>query len=98
MERIADIFGRLGYALADDAEIADDWHNFEALNFPPHHPARAMHDTCYFGAGRLLRTHTSGVQVRYVGDHRPPLRMIAAGKISRTDSVQTHSPVLHKIA
>ena len=84
MERIADIFGRLGYELADGPEIEDDWHNFEALNFPPHHPARAMHDTFYFGDGRLLRTHTSGVQVRYMQDllargGQPPLRMIALG-------------------
>src|SRR5690606_16798639 len=68
LERIAGIFANLGYALADGPEIEDDWHNFEALNFPPHHPARAMHDTFYFGDGRLLRTHTSGVQVRYMGE------------------------------
>ncbi|MDR7191471.1 phenylalanine--tRNA ligase subunit alpha [Luteimonas terrae] len=97
LERIADIFGRLGYELADGPEIEDDWHNFEALNFPPHHPARAMHDTFYFGDGRLLRTHTSGVQVRYMGDHAPPLRMIAAGKVYRSDSDQTHSPMFHQV-
>ncbi len=97
MERICDIFGRLGYELADGPEIEDDWHNFEALNFPPHHPARAMHDTFYFGDGRLLRTHTSGVQVRYMGQHQPPLRMIAAGKVYRSDSDQTHSPMFHQI-
>ncbi len=90
LERITDIFGRLGYELSDGPEIEDDWHNFEALNFPPHHPARAMHDTFYFGDGRLLRTHTSGVQVRYMGEHAPPLRMIAAGKVYRSDSDQTH--------
>ena len=97
LERIADIFGRLGYELADGPEIEDDWHNFEALNFPPHHPARAMHDTFYFGDGRLLRTHTSGVQVRYMGKHAPPLRMIAAGKVYRSDSDQTHSPMFHQV-
>lgn len=97
LERIADIFGRLGYDLADGPEIEDDWHNFEALNFPPHHPARAMHDTFYFGDGRLLRTHTSGVQVRYMGEHAPPLRMIAAGKVYRSDSDQTHSPMFHQV-
>lgn len=97
LERIADIFGRLGYELADGPEIEDDWHNFEALNFPPHHPARAMHDTFYFGDGRLLRTHTSGVQVRYMADHPPPLRMIAAGKVYRSDSDQTHSPMFHQV-
>ena len=97
LERIADIFGRLGYELAEGPEIEDDWHNFEALNFPPHHPARAMHDTFYFGDGRLLRTHTSGVQVRYMGNHAPPLRMIAAGKVYRSDSDQTQSPMFHQV-
>ena len=97
LERITGIFARLGYELADGPEIEDDWHNFEALNFPPHHPARAMHDTFYFGDGRLLRTHTSGVQVRYMGEHPPPLRMIAAGKVYRSDSDQTHSPMFHQV-
>jgi len=97
LERITGIFGRLGYELSEGPEIEDDWHNFEALNFPPHHPARAMHDTFYFGDGRLLRTHTSGVQVRYMGDHAPPLRMIAAGKVYRSDSDQTHSPMFHQV-
>lgn len=97
LERIAEIFARLGYRLADGPEIEDDWHNFEALNFPPHHPARAMHDTFYFGDGRLLRTHTSGVQVRYMLEHQPPLRMIAAGKVYRSDSDQTHSPMFHQV-
>jgi phenylalanyl-tRNA synthetase alpha chain len=102
LERITDIFGRLGYELADGPEIEDDWHNFEALNFPPHHPARAMHDTFYFGDGRLLRTHTSGVQVRYMQDliadgRQPPLRMIAAGKVYRSDSDQTHTPMFHQV-
>jgi phenylalanyl-tRNA synthetase alpha chain len=101
IERIADIFGRLGYELADGPEIEDDWHNFEALNFPPHHPARAMHDTFYMpddgsGVGRLLRTHTSGVQVRYMAAHPPPLRMIAIGKVYRSDSDQTHTPMFHQ--
>ena len=97
LERIVEIFGRLGYELADGPEIEDDFHNFEALNFPPHHPARAMHDTFYFGDGRLLRTHTSGVQVRYMQDHAPPLRMIAAGKVYRSDSDQTHTPMFHQV-
>jgi phenylalanyl-tRNA synthetase alpha chain len=106
MERIADIFGRLGYELADGPEIEDDWHNFEALNFPPHHPARAMHDTFYMadagnGDRRLLRTHTSGVQIRYMQDllaagGQPPLRMIALGKVYRSDSDQTHTPMFHQ--
>ena len=97
MERMVEIFGRLGYDVAEGPEIEDDWHNFEALNFPPHHPARAMHDTFYFPGGRLLRTHTSGVQVRYMGEHKPPLRMIAAGKVYRSDSDQTHSPMFHQL-
>ena len=102
LERITDIFARLGYQLADGPEIEDDWHNFEALNFPPHHPARAMHDTFYFapdesGAARLLRTHTSGVQVRFMTEHQPPLRMIAAGKVYRSDSDQTHTPMFHQV-
>ena len=107
MERIAEIFGHLGYELADGPEIEDDWHNFEALNFPPHHPARAMHDTFYVDAAgergdrRLLRTHTSGVQVRYMQDllaagGEPPLRMIALGKVYRSDSDQTHTPMFHQ--
>ena len=102
LERISDIFARLGYQLADGPEIEDDFHNFEALNFPPHHPARAMHDTFYFppdGAGiaRLLRTHTSGVQVRFMKENAPPLRMIAAGKVYRSDSDQTHTPMFHQV-
>lgn len=102
LERITGIFGQLGYELADGPEIEDDWHNFEALNFPPHHPARAMHDTFYFppdssGVARLLRTHTSGCQVRYMLDQKPPLRMIAAGKVYRSDSDQTHTPMFHQV-
>ena len=107
LERITDIFGRLGYELSDGPEIEDDWHNFEALNVPPHHPARAMHDTFYMSGhgkddARLLRTHTSGVQVRYMQDllargGQPPLRMIAAGKVYRSDSDQTHTPMFHQV-
>jgi phenylalanyl-tRNA synthetase alpha chain len=102
LERMTDIFARMGYQLADGPEIEDDWHNFEALNFPPHHPARAMHDTFYFGDGRLLRTHTSGVQVRFMAGavankSGPPLRMIAAGKVYRSDSDQTHTPMFHQV-
>ncbi|KFN51114.1 phenylalanine--tRNA ligase subunit alpha [Arenimonas composti] len=102
LERISEIFARLGYQLADGPEIEDDEHNFEALNFPPHHPARAMHDTFYFADGRLLRTHTSGVQVRFMRQAvaergGPPLRMIAAGKVYRSDSDQTHTPMFHQV-
>ena len=97
LDRIIDIFARMGYVVAEGPEIEDDWHNFEALNFPPHHPARAMHDTFYFGDGRLLRTHTSGVQIRYMQEQKPPLRMIAPGKVYRSDSDQTHSPMFHQV-
>ncbi|HEY8585465.1 MAG TPA: phenylalanine--tRNA ligase subunit alpha [Rhodanobacter sp.] len=97
LERISSIFARLGYQRADGPEIEDDWHNFEALNFPPHHPARAMHDTFYFGDGRLLRTHTSPVQVRTMVGRQPPIRIIAPGKVYRSDSDQTHSPMFHQI-
>jgi phenylalanyl-tRNA synthetase alpha chain len=97
LERISEIFSRLGYQTAQGPEIEDDWHNFEALNFPPHHPARAMHDTFYFPSGHLLRTHTSGVQVRFMLDNQPPFRMIAAGKVYRSDSDQTHTPMFHQM-
>ena len=97
LERIAEIFSRLGYTQADGPEIEDDYHNFEALNFPPHHPARAMHDTFYFPDGKLLRTHTSPVQIRAMRDAKPPLRIIAPGKVYRSDSDQTHSPMFHQI-
>ncbi|MBS0486215.1 MAG: phenylalanine--tRNA ligase subunit alpha [Proteobacteria bacterium] len=97
LERIIDIFSRLGYAQADGPEIEDDYHNFEALNFPAHHPARAMHDTFYFPDGKLLRTHTSPVQIRAMRDARPPLRIIAPGKVYRSDSDQTHSPMFHQV-
>ncbi len=102
LERIVDIFARLGYAVAEGPEIEDDWHNFEALNFPPHHPARAMHDTFYFppdasGAARLLRTHTSPVQIRGMAGRTPPIRLIAPGKVYRSDSDQTHTPMFHQV-
>ena len=101
-ERMIDIFARLGYEVADGPEIEDDWHNFEALNFPPHHPARAMHDTFYFapdqsGVVRLLRTHTSPVQIRAMTGRTPPLRVIAPGKVYRSDSDQTHSPMFNQL-
>jgi phenylalanyl-tRNA synthetase alpha chain len=97
LERITEIFGASATRSADGPEIEDDWHNFEALNFPPHHPARAMHDTFYFGDGRLLRTHTSPVQIRYMQDAQPPIRIIAAGKVYRSDSDQTHTPMFHQV-
>ncbi len=97
LDRIVDIFARLGYSQADGPEIEDDFHNFEALNFPPHHPARAMHDTFYFPDGRLLRTHTSPVQIRAMTNREPPIRIIAAGKVYRADSDQTHTPMFHQV-
>ncbi len=97
LARITAIFASLGYAVADGPEIEDDWHNFEALNFPPHHPARAMHDTFYFGDGRLLRTHTSPVQIRAMQGRQPPIRIIAPGKVYRSDSDQTHTPMFHQV-
>jgi phenylalanyl-tRNA synthetase alpha chain len=96
-ERIEAIFAQLGYAVAEGPEIEDDWHNFEALNFPAHHPARAMHDTFYFGDGRVLRTHTSPVQIRAMQGRQPPIRIIAPGKVYRSDSDQTHSPMFHQV-
>jgi phenylalanyl-tRNA synthetase alpha chain len=96
-ERIEAIFAQLGYSVAEGPEIEDDWHNFEALNFPAHHPARAMHDTFYFDDGRLLRTHTSPVQIRAMRGKQPPVRIIAPGKVYRSDSDQTHSPMFHQV-
>jgi len=97
LERIVEIFSALGYAQAQGPEIEDDYHNFEALNFPPHHPARAMHDTFYFPDGKLLRTHTSPVQIRAMQGKTPPIRVIAAGKVYRSDSDQTHTPMFHQV-
>ena len=97
MDRIVGIFERMGYSVADGPEIEDDWYNFEALNFPPHHPARAMHDTFYFPDGRLLRTHTSPVQIRVMQNTKPPIRVLIPGKVYRSDSDQTHSPMFHQV-
>ena len=97
IERIAALFAQIGFDVALGPEIEDDHHNFEALNFPPEHPARAMHDTFWFDADRLLRTHTSSVQIRHMRAHEPPLRIIAPGRVYRNDSDQTHSPMFHQI-
>ncbi len=97
MERICAIFAALGYERVDGPEIEDDWHNFEALNFPPDHPARTMHDTFWFPDGRLLRTHTSPVQIRGMAGRTPPIRIIAPGRVYRSDSDQTHSPMFHQV-
>lgn len=95
--RMEQIFRAGGFAVAEGPEIEDDWHNFEALNIPADHPARAMHDTFYFGDGRLLRTHTSPVQVRIMQQQSPPIRIIAPGRVYRCDSDMTHTPMFHQI-
>ncbi|MEH6708571.1 MAG: phenylalanine--tRNA ligase subunit alpha [Alloalcanivorax venustensis] len=95
--RMEDFFLRLGFDIAEGPEVEDDFHNFEALNIPAHHPARAMHDTFYFGDGRLLRTHTSPVQVRVMQKGEPPFRIIAPGRVYRCDSDLTHTPMFHQV-
>jgi phenylalanyl-tRNA synthetase alpha chain len=95
--RIEEIFRRAGFTLAEGPEVEDDFHNFEALNIPANHPARAMHDTFYFADGRLLRTHTSPVQVRAMMAGTPPFRVISPGRVYRHDSDQTHSPMFHQV-
>jgi phenylalanyl-tRNA synthetase alpha chain len=97
MERIDELFSQLGFAVEQGPEIEDDYHNFEALNIPAHHPARAMHDTFYFDAQTLLRTHTSPVQVRHMQSDTPPLRIIAPGRVYRCDSDLTHTPMFHQV-
>ena len=97
MQRIIELFRQNGFQVATGPEIEDDYHNFEALNFPAHHPARAMHDTFYFPDGRLLRTHTSPVQIRAMKKQKPPLKIIAPGKVYRSDSDQTHTPMFHQV-
>ncbi len=97
LERLLDIFGQLGFVVATGPEVEDDYHNFEALNFPEHHPARAMHDTFYLPDGRLLRTHTSPVQIRVMKETPPPVRIVAPGRVFRSDSDQTHTPQFHQI-
>ncbi len=97
MERIIEIFSRIGFTVAEGPEIETDHYNFESLNFPPHHPARAMHDTFYFPDGRLLRTHTSPVQTRSMEKSEPPIRIIAPGRVYRSDSDQTHTPMFHQV-
>ena len=97
MERIEEFFTRVGFSVAEGPEIEDDYHNFEALNIPAHHPARAMHDTFYFDAHTLLRTHTSPVQVRTMEAQKPPIRIICPGRVYRCDYDQTHSPMFHQV-
>jgi phenylalanyl-tRNA synthetase alpha chain len=103
MDELAEIFADLGFAVATGPEIEDDWHNFSALNIPESHPARAMHDTFYLnqppaGAGKLvLRTHTSPVQIRTMMTQKPPIRIIAPGRVYRSDSDATHTPMFHQV-
>jgi phenylalanyl-tRNA synthetase alpha chain len=104
MDELAEIFADMGFAVAEGPEIEDDWHNFTALNIPETHPARAMHDTFYFPEGKavdgkkmLLRTHTSPVQIRTMLNQKPPIRIIAPGRVYRSDSDATHTPMFHQI-
>jgi phenylalanyl-tRNA synthetase alpha chain len=95
--RIETLFRRAGFDVASGPEIEDDFHNFAALNIPENHPARALHDTFYFSDGRLLRTHTSPVQIRALLDRGAPLAIIAPGRVYRCDSDMTHSPMFHQL-
>ena len=104
MDELAEIFADMGFAVAEGPEIEDDWHNFTALNIPETHPARAMHDTFYFpdemasdGQKMVLRTHTSPVQIRTMTSQEPPIRIIAPGRVYRSDSDATHTPMFHQI-
>jgi phenylalanyl-tRNA synthetase alpha chain len=95
--RIERIFAQAGFQVATGPEVEDDFHNFEALNIPKNHPARAMHDTFYFPDGRLLRTHTSPVQIRSMRAQPPPMAVIAPGRVYRCDSDMTHTPMFHQV-
>ena len=97
LHRLIQIFTQMGFDVADGPEVEDDYYNFEALNIPANHPARAAQDTFYFNNGKLLRTHTSPVQIRYMKAHRPPISVIAPGRVYRCDSDLTHTPMFHQI-
>ena len=97
IDRIKQLFESVGYLVAEGPEIEDDYHNFEALNIPGHHPARAMHDTFYINPTTVLRTHTSPVQVRVMEQGKPPFRMICPGRVYRCDSDLTHTPMFHQV-
>jgi phenylalanyl-tRNA synthetase alpha chain len=98
LERMETLFHSLGFEIADGPEIETDHYNFTALNQPENHPARSMHDTFYLADGRhLLRTHTSPIQIRYMEQHRPPIKIIAPGRVYRVDSDATHSPMFHQV-
>jgi phenylalanyl-tRNA synthetase alpha chain len=95
--RIEQLFRQAGFTVETGPEIEDDFHNFEALNIPANHPARAMHDTFYFPDGKLLRTHTSPVQIRAMRAGKPPFALIAPGRVYRNDHDMTHSPMFHQV-
>lgn len=97
LRRISKIFASVGFDVVEGPEIEDDYHNFEALNIPAHHPARAMHDTFYFDPHTVLRTHTSPVQIRAMEANKPPLKVIAPGRVYRCDSDVTHTPMFHQV-
>ena len=97
IERIERLFGELGFAVATGPEIEDDFHNFDALNIPAHHPARSDHDTFFFNPSLMLRTHTSGVQIRTMEQQQPPIRIIAPGRVYRNDYDMTHTPMFHQV-
>ncbi|MCI0511225.1 phenylalanyl-tRNA synthetase alpha subunit [Chromohalobacter marismortui] len=97
LERIESLFAHIGFDVAVGPEIEDDYHNFEALNIPAQHPARGMADTFYFDASRLLRTHTSPVQVRTMKEQAPPIRIVCPGRVYRSDSDLTHTPMFHQV-
>jgi phenylalanyl-tRNA synthetase alpha chain len=98
LERIEDFFSQVGFEVATGPEVESDYNNFEALNIPGHHPARAMQDTFYFADGTLLRTHTSPVQIRVMSDSQPPIRIIAPGRVYRCDAPDmTHAPMFHQV-
>lgn len=97
LQRMEALFTQLGFEIAEGPEIEDDYHNFEALNIPESHPARAMHDTFYFDEHTVLRTHTSPVQIRVMAERKPPLRIIAPGRVYRCDSDLTHTPMFHQV-
>ncbi len=97
LQRISRLFAGMGFESIEGPEIEDDYHNFEALNIPEHHPARAMHDTFYIDAHHVLRTHTSPVQIRVMETRKPPFRIIAPGRVYRCDSDLTHTPMFHQV-
>jgi phenylalanyl-tRNA synthetase alpha chain len=97
IQRMETFFASMGFDVVEGPEIEDDYHNFEALNIPAHHPARAMHDTFYVDDTHVLRTHTSGVQVRTMETQQPPIRVICPGRVYRCDSDLTHSPMFHQV-